>query len=77
VVLFRWTDDNNGLVYAKTIVGTAACDWSEVDALCGKLSSLLDCHEGDWRAHLLRYGRAAEGEQTPTLALPTREIPRP
>jgi hypothetical protein len=59
VVLFRWTDENDGLVCHKTILGTAACDWSEVDALCGKLRSLLDCHDWDWFAQLLRYGKTA------------------
>jgi len=59
VVLFRWTDETDGLVCHKTILGTATCDWSEVDALCGKLSSLPDRNDWDWIAHLLRYGRAA------------------
>ena len=59
MVLFRWTDETDGLVCHKTILGTATCDWSEVDALCGMLSSLLDRNDWDWFSHLLRYGRAA------------------
>lgn len=56
VVVFRWTDENNRLVCHKTILETTACDWSEVDDLCRKLSLLLDCHDRDRFAHLLRYG---------------------
>jgi len=34
---------------------------------------LLDCHDGDWFSHLLRYGQAAQVERTPTLTSPERE----
>ena len=56
MVVFRWTAEDDGLVCHRTVLGAVTCDWSEVDALCGKLSSLLDCHDRDRFAYLLRYG---------------------
>lgn len=35
---------------------SALCDWSEISALCAKLSGLLDRHDRDRFAYLLRYG---------------------
>ncbi len=56
MVVFRWTHEQGQVVCHRTALGTAACDWSEIDALCRLLSSLLDCHDRDRFAHLLRYG---------------------
>jgi hypothetical protein len=32
------------------------CDWSEISALCTKLSVLLDRHDRDRFSYLFRYG---------------------
>ncbi len=55
MVVFSWTHEQGRLVCHKTVLG-GICDWSEVDALCRKLSPLLDCHDRDRFAYLLRYG---------------------
>jgi hypothetical protein len=55
VVVFRWTCEQGQLICHKTVL-RSLCDWSEVDALCTRLSPLLDRHDRDRFAYLLRYG---------------------
>lgn len=36
---------------------SSMCDWSDISALCSKLSALLDRFDEDRFAYLLRYGQ--------------------
>lgn len=47
----RWTCPEHQSDPLKHLV------WLEIDALCRKLSALLDLHDNDRFAVLLRYGR--------------------
>jgi hypothetical protein len=55
VVIFNWTRDEGELVCHRRVLAPR-CDWSEIDALCRKLSPLLDRHDRDRFARLLGYG---------------------
>ena len=55
MVVFTWTEEAGELRCHRTVLN-AHCDWSEVDALCRKLSSLLDRHDADRFSSLLKYG---------------------
>ena len=55
MVIFNWTRDQDQLVFHRRVVNPT-CDWGEVDALCRKLSALLDRHDHDRFTHLLGYG---------------------
>ena len=56
MVNFNWTRDQGQLVCDRRVLNPT-CDWGEVDALCRKLSPLLDRHDRDRFAHLLGFGR--------------------
>jgi hypothetical protein len=55
MVIFNWTRDQGELVCHRRVIAHS-CDWGEIDALCRKLSALLDRHDRDRFAHLLGYG---------------------
>jgi hypothetical protein len=55
MVVFSWVQVDGKLVCHRTVLG-GVFDWSEVDALCSKLSPLLDCHDQDRFSYLLKYG---------------------
>lgn len=55
MLVIRWTEEQGQLVCHRTSIAPS-CDWGEIDALCARLSAILDCHDRDRFAHLLRYG---------------------
>jgi hypothetical protein len=53
MVALRWSEAEGEFIRHATDRGA---DWSEIDVLCRKLSSLLDCHDRDRFSTLLKYG---------------------
>jgi len=54
MVIFNWTREQGELVCHRRVIAPH-CDWGEIDALCRKLSLLLDRHDRDRFTHLLGY----------------------
>ena len=57
MVEMTWSWEDEWWICRKHVpAAKELCNWAEIDTLCSKLSALLDRHDRDRFAELLRYG---------------------